>query len=145
MALTDPFAAYNAANNVEAQMLQNLLLSRGIEAHVTEDNLSMAIASLGGMAGVHRPQVWIDRSESERAIPVIDEFEKKLGLRRDESENVIDVAVEMSCDSCGKQVTFPADQRGTVQECPHCAAYLDVGGADGEWEDVGEEEEEEKE
>ena len=36
MALRDPVAVYNAASNVEAHLVQNALVSGGVEAHVTE-------------------------------------------------------------------------------------------------------------
>lgn len=145
MALTDPFAAYNAANNVEAHLLRNMLVDRGIEAHVTEDNSPAGIFALGVLNEIHRPQVWIERTDRERAKPVLDEFEKSMGHHRDDPTNVIELPVAMTCESCGQEVTFPAEERGTVQECPHCSAYLDVGGEDGEWEEVVDEEMEKEE
>jgi hypothetical protein len=35
--------------------------------------------------------------------------------------------VDVVCEECGQASTFPPAQRGTVQHCPHCSAYLDVG------------------
>lgn len=37
-----------------------------------------------------------------------------------------DSRVQMKCDGCGKTVSFPANQQGTVQECPECGGYIDV-------------------
>jgi hypothetical protein len=37
--------------------------------------------------------------------------------------------VEVDCEECGRRCEFPAEQNGSVQECPHCGAYLDVGDA----------------
>jgi hypothetical protein len=34
--------------------------------------------------------------------------------------------IQMKCEGCGKTVTFPAADLGTVQECPDCGGYLDV-------------------
>lgn len=34
--------------------------------------------------------------------------------------------IQMQCEGCGKTVTFPAADLGTVQECPECGGYLDV-------------------
>ena len=34
--------------------------------------------------------------------------------------------IQMQCEGCGKTVTFPATELGTVQECPECGGYLDV-------------------
>jgi hypothetical protein len=38
--------------------------------------------------------------------------------------------VEAVCEECGCRASFPAQERGTVQECPKCGAYLDVGDAE---------------
>lgn len=35
-------------------------------------------------------------------------------------------AVEIACDECHFLATFPADQFGSVQECPNCGSYMDV-------------------
>jgi len=145
MALKDPIAAYNAANNVEADMLRSLLIDRGIGAHVTEDNSPAGIFDFGPLAEIHKLQVWIERSDAERVKPILDEFEQSLRRHRAAAGTTIDIPVEMTCESCGQRVSFPADQRGTVQECPHCNAYLDVGGDDGEWDDMPAEEEADEE
>ena len=34
--------------------------------------------------------------------------------------------IQMECEGCGRTVTFPATELGTVQECPECGGYLDV-------------------
>ncbi len=34
--------------------------------------------------------------------------------------------IQMECEGCGRTVTFPATDLGTVQECPGCRGYLDV-------------------
>jgi hypothetical protein len=47
MALRDPVAVYNAANNLEAQLLSNRLNEAGIEAHVTEDVSIVGVWLLG--------------------------------------------------------------------------------------------------
>ena len=56
MALQDPVAIYDAANDVDAHLLCNLLNEAGVEAYVTEDD-----AQVGQFL---RPQVWVDRSLS---------------------------------------------------------------------------------
>lgn len=37
------------------------------------------------------------------------------------------VPIEVLCEECGERTSFPAAQRGSVQECPHCGTFLDVG------------------
>lgn len=130
MALRDPVAAYNAANNVEAHLVRNALLLSGVEAHVTED-VSQVGTWLGGLIPeIHKPQVWIDRADIERAKPILDGFERRAAeLRGTRAEgDAAEPPIEAICEDCGGRASFPAAQRGSVQQCPHCRAYLDVGG-----------------
>lgn len=39
---------------------------------------------------------------------------------------------ELTCEECGKLMTFPLSALGTVQTCPHCGEYVDVPGDDDE-------------
>jgi hypothetical protein len=47
MPFRDPFAAYNAASNIEAHLVCNLLTEAGIEAVVIEDVSRRLRATLG--------------------------------------------------------------------------------------------------
>ncbi len=130
MALRDPIAAYNAANNLEAHFVRDLLIDAGIEAGVTED-----VSPVGGWVGglvpeIHKPQVWIDRADIDRAGPVLHAYELQAAARRGaESAKAAttDDMVEVTCDECGKRSAFPLAQKGSVQNCPHCGEYVDVG------------------
>lgn len=56
------------------------------------------------------------------------------------TDPVRNTAVQVTCEECGKASSFPAAQRGTVQDCPHCGASVDVE-ADvfsGEWSEEDE-------
>ena len=141
MALRDPFAAYNAGSNVEAHLVCGLLQDAGIPAMVIED-VSQVGVWLGGMvAEIHKPQVWIERADIERARPVLTDYERR-NAERSAAERTGREAgppVEVVCEECGKRSEFPAAQKGTTQNCPHCRAYVDVGddvGFDG-WDETG--------
>lgn len=140
MALRDPVAVYNAADNAELYLVQNALAESGIEAFVTEEN-SQAGASLPGLIPEqHMPQVWVERIDVERAWPILEAFEKRqAGLQPAPVGSSEDILVE--CEECQKQATFPAAQRGSVQQCPHCGGFVDVGEAESidEWEAAAEE------
>jgi hypothetical protein len=128
MPLQDPVAVYNAADNMQAQMVCNALIAAGLEAHVTED-VSQAGVWVGGVISeIHKPQVWVDRTNVERAVPILREFEERAAeLHDDATEEVDDAAmIDALCEECGDFSTFPASQRGSVQVCPHCNAYMDV-------------------
>jgi endogenous inhibitor of DNA gyrase (YacG/DUF329 family) len=126
MAIRDPFVAYNASSNLEAQMVCGLLLDAGIEAQVIEDHSLAGLWVGGTMAEIHKPQVWIERADVERARPVLTEYEERAAERRVAARDTSKV-IDVLCEECGKTSQFPASQQGSVQSCPHCGAYVDVG------------------
>ncbi len=124
MPLRDPFAAYNASSNLEAHMVCGLLQDAGIEAMAIEDNSQAGLWVGGTLAEIHKPQVWIERSDIERASAILTDYDRRSTERLSGKQGL---AVDVVCEKCGKQSTFPAVQSGTVQNCPHCRAYIDVG------------------
>jgi hypothetical protein len=140
MALRDPIAAYNASTNLEAHLIAAMLREAGLEASVVED-LSTAGIWMGGVVGeIHKPQVWIERADVERAKPVLDEFESHARERKRAAADAPDI--EVLCEECGERSLFPGNQYGSVQNCPHCRAFVDVGDDvpfDGCGEDVDDE------
>lgn len=142
MALRNPVAAYIAASNMEAHLLKNLLIDAGIEAAVEED-VSQIGVWWGGLASqLHRPKVWIEQADADRAAPVLEEFERQESERRLAERQPFTTAerpIRVTCEECGAESEFPTAQQGTVQFCPKCAAYVDVGddqpGFD--WEEPG--------
>jgi hypothetical protein len=138
MALRDPIAAYNAANNVEAHLVRNALIHSGVEAFVTEDVSQVGTWMLGLIPEIHKPQVWIERADIERAKPILEEYERRAAELRDagiQDEAPAEPEVQVVCEKCGQCSAFPAVQRGSVQQCQHCGAYVDVGSEIGseEW------------
>jgi hypothetical protein len=135
MALQDPIAIFTASSNVRAQALCHLLVQSGVEAHVIED-LSLVGLWVGGtIPGIHSPKIWVDRADAERAAAILREYEQREAeLRADSSSAGETERVQAACEECGRAVEFPASQRGSVQECPHCGEYVDVP-ADGESSD----------
>lgn len=143
MALRDPVAVYNAATNFEAQLICNLLNEAGIEAHTTEDGSPVGVWLFGLLPEIHKPQVWADRSEIDRVKPILDEYERQQSERNEREKGKPQpggAKVEAICEECGKRSLHPAAHNGTVQDCPHCGAYVDVGDspdADQWWREPG--------
>ena len=132
MSLRDPFAAYSATSNVEAHWVRNLLVDAGIEAVVIEDISQVAVFVGGLLPAIHNPQVWIERDAIEQARPILIEYEQHLADRRaaeQDSSGVGGTPVEVLCEECGQSCEFPVAQSGSVQNCPNCGAYIDVGDA----------------
>ena len=147
MAFREPFAAYNAENNIEAHIVCGILNDSGIEAMVIEDiSFAGGIWWGGTVSELHKPQVWIERADCDRAKPVLDDYEQRAADRREAEEFIDDddELVDAECEKCGTLSFFPASQNGTIQNCPHCKAYVDVGTTpelEG-WDDVPGEEQE---
>ena len=130
MPLHEPVAVYNAATNLEAHQLCNLLSDAGIEAFSTED-LSVVGGWYGGLVPeIHKPQVWVDRADVDRTVAILDHYESRLRELRPAStpEGAVEESpVDAVCEECGQQTSFPAGQLGSVQNCPNCGAFMDVG------------------
>jgi len=43
--------------------------------------------------------------------------------------------MEVVCEKCGERSAFPASQLGSVQQCQHCGAYVDVQNEESSEED----------
>jgi hypothetical protein len=124
MPLHDPVVVYKAATNLEAHLVSNALEAGGVETMVVEDASVVGLSYLGPLAGVHQPQVWVERASIDQAKAVIDRFEQDAARRRDEL--AAGEPVSVVCEECGKRSSYPASQRGSVQDCSHCGAYVDV-------------------
>jgi hypothetical protein len=130
MALQDPVAAYNARSNVEAQLVCGILKDAGVEAFVIEDVSQIGTWMFGLLPEIHKPQVWVDRSNLDRAKPVLEDYENRSRERQKALGKAVaptEAVLEAECEECGRRSAFPAAVEGTVQDCPHCGAYMDVG------------------
>lgn len=74
MALEDPVAVYNAANNPEAHLVKILLTESGVEAFVSEDLSPGGLWMFGTLPEIHKPQVWVSRSDRQRAEPILEQY-----------------------------------------------------------------------
>jgi hypothetical protein len=132
MPMRDPVAVYNAATNIEAHLICNALFQNEVNAMVVEDASVVGLWFGGAMPEIHKPQIWVERADLDRAKTVLEEYERRAAAQRDSLAAGEPIVVE--CEECGKQASYPPTQRGTVQDCPHCAAYIDVD--DMPWADV---------
>jgi hypothetical protein len=127
MALQDPVAVYNASSNVEAQLLRDRLVNAGIEAFAVEDNSPAGMYSLGTIAEIHKPQVWVSRSDVDRARPVIEGFE-------DAAEDHTEKPAELFCYECGEPVKHGDTRCGS---CGHALEWTDDEPDEPDAEDEG--------
>ncbi|MFL5329497.1 MAG: DUF2007 domain-containing protein [Gemmataceae bacterium] len=129
MPLDDAVAVHNSASNPEAYIVRNMLADAGIEAYVTEDISHVAMGWLGQLPELYKAQVWIERKDVERAAPILAEYEQRMVVRHraETAQTVSNEDLEATCEECGKASTFAAALAGTIQTCPHCKAFMDVG------------------
>ncbi len=120
MKLADPVPVYLAVDNLEAHLVCSILNSAGLEAAAMDD-VSYALT----LPNLLRPRVYVDRADLDRAKPIVDEYRQSRDPRRRTGR--LGPPISVKCDECGKVSLFPPEQSGTVQECSHCHAYVDVG------------------
>jgi hypothetical protein len=125
MSLHDPVAVYVAGSNLEAVQLGEILISAGIEAAAVADESLAGMWMFGYLPQIHRPKVWVERSQQRQAEEVIAEFERSRAAKSDVHEGGGLIAVV--CEECGVASSFPATLSGSLQYCPQCRAYVDVG------------------
>jgi hypothetical protein len=130
MPLTDPIAAYNAQSNTEAHLVQQFLESEGIESSVTEDNSLVGQWMFGLLPEIHKPQVWVNRADADRVAELLTKFEQRHRERNANTAAAETAAIEVRCEGCGRTSTFAGNLQGSVQDCPHCGAFVDVGEVD---------------
>jgi hypothetical protein len=136
LAISHPVAVYNAENNVEAQLICTYLDLNGIEAYPTLDDSLAGFWSFGVLPGIHKPQVWVDKSNVDAAQPLLVEYERERRRRqstRPTDEDLAAGSVDVVCEECGKTTAFPASKNGTTQDCSHC--FVDVGDEPIKWAD----------
>jgi hypothetical protein len=140
MIYRDPKCVHVADSTGEASVIVAVLAGQDIAAQ------AMNQATLGGLLGLTPYsstgvsstgiEVWVlDPGQAEQARRFLAEHAERIAA---ESARTAAPAepVEVECEECGKSTVFPGKDRGTVQTCNGCGAYLDVPGADEEWDEA---------
>src|SRR5205823_6315359 len=105
MALTDPVAVYTAATNLEAHLVSNVLNDAGVEAFCLEDGNLAGFSMLGALPEIHRPQVWVQREDVERAQPILLDYEMRQAERH-QAETATSLPIQVLCEDCGEKSVF---------------------------------------
>ena len=131
MPYRDPRCVFVAEKIGEADVVATWLGQHDIKAEVMDRNtrggfegLSMVTPNGVSSRGI---EVWvIDPEQVPQAIQMLAEQEMQR-TTRDAAQEASGEPIDVTCEDCGTTTTFPPTQRGSVQDCPNCAAYLDVG------------------
>ena len=138
MLYRDPKCVFVANDFGQADVVAAWLQGQGIDAEV------MNQATMGGflspllVRSATGVEVWVvDSAQAADAIRLLADQEMALIANKTLKEQTGPPLVVV-CEECGKTQHFSGPrERGTVQNCTHCAAYLDVETAD-EGEDFSE-------
>jgi hypothetical protein len=129
----DPKCVFATDDPRVAEVVADTLGHHGIAAEVINR------ATFSGLFGstawssisVSRPglEVWVhDPKDAPAALQLLAEYEQRK-LQTDAVKEALG-PVEAVCEECGQKTAFDGRYRGTVQDCPHCHAYMDVPGDD---------------
>ena len=135
MDLKEPIAVYTAGTNLEAHMIASMLNDNGVPAFAVEDQSGASLWMFGTIGQIHRPKIWVDKLTEAAARQLILDFEERRRERKNRGAGRETISV--LCEKCGQTSLFPETQNGTVQNCPSCDAYVDVGSLD--WDEDFEE------
>jgi hypothetical protein len=118
----DPRCVFVAYDFSQADVVAGWLCTHGIQAQVMNGEMQSGFSSLLVQNGATAVEVWVaDAAQVPEALRLLgDQALTQLGRQANGPP------LEVVCEECGEASTFPSEQRGTVQECPHCYAYLDV-------------------
>jgi hypothetical protein len=119
----EPVVIRRTATVEEAQIIVAWLDEQGVEAVVVDQAnpgvFAFGVTDIEGIA-IAVP----DEESARRAESILAEHDREHAEATlpDTSIERVDVV----CETCKSTTTFTGEQRGTVQECSECGAYLDV-------------------
>lgn len=123
----DPRCVHFARTMSEAVITVSTLVMHGIPARVIDEMTGGGLGGLtvfgsdtaGGIA------VWVDDpAQADEARELLLEMKDQIIERSTRKESGPLLVV---CDKCGKEHEYEGAYRGTVQECPSCGHFLDIG------------------
>jgi hypothetical protein len=126
MLYRDPKCVFVADTIFQADIVAAWLDGHGIRAEVMNREMMSGLVSsaTSGLTGV---EVWVlDTEQAAEAIRLLGDRAVELATMKPSGP-----PLEVECEECGEISAFPAQERGTVQTCPHCRAYIDVEPLDG--------------
>ena len=131
---------HRAKNGAQAHLFVMALEEAGIKAEIQGTVFHPAAATAANLISASAswwdaPRILVFAEDAERAKRLLLEWESR--ERKEAQEAEASPPIKAVCEECGSSSSFPAAQRGSVQECPQCGAFLDVGDEeltdDGEW------------
>lgn len=123
--MNHPVVVYVARDNLEVHFVCDLLIDQGIEAAAVDDESRAGIWELGLLPNIHKPQVWVDQADFERARLLVTEYDRQRAAQQQTGDD--QAPVDAECEECGVTSSYPASRWGFTEVCPKCGAFVDVG------------------
>ena len=131
MVFRDPRCVFVCDHLPTADVVAVWLAEQGFPAKV------MNRATLGGLLGLtvwsttgvsaDGIEVWV--LADEHIAPAKAAIAEHNGFQQQAEQDKAALGpVDAECEECGAVTTFPAELRGSVQDCPECSEYMDVPG-----------------
>ena len=138
MSTHDPSCVFVTGDRAAAKLIVDWLKERGVAAvvqtHMPESDgvglTPISDADMRARQEIHITEV--DRADEIRDL--ILEHQEELIERAQTIESAPPQDVLVTCEACGQTAVYAAEYQGTVQDCPHCGAYLDVPGGEDEFD-----------
>ena len=119
---TEPICVRRTATLEEAEIVVAWLAEQGIQATIADPSSTGVIAF--GVTDEEGVEVFVtDEETADRAEKLLDDHDEQMRARHASAGQG---PVEVTCDECRQASTYQASDRGTVQDCKHCGAHLDV-------------------
>ncbi len=132
----DPMCVFVASDAGQAAAVVNWLEQQDVPARMMDTMTMGGLEGLTGWVGVSARgiEVWVLRqADAERAKALVAEHHQAITALLEKKASAGPVFAD--CEECGHRSVFAGDQRGTVQNCPHCGRYMDVPDGDAPEED----------
>ena len=86
--IADPVVIYTADGNMQAHSMVTWLESHGVKSFAVEDNSGTGLFAFGTVSQIHKPQVFVSKSDLSVAGDLIEEFESQRSSRVSGSRRV---------------------------------------------------------
>ncbi len=133
----DARCVYIGDNFAQAEVVALWLSEQGVPAKV------MNGATMGGLDGLtwmsssgvspRGVEVWVSNdAQIAQAKELVTEHQAVLDLKALRTADAPET-IEVVCEDCGRSTKFSGKESGSVQNCVHCGAYMDLFADTEDW------------
>jgi hypothetical protein len=151
MAETNPQTVFVAENIKVAEAVIQFLAAHDISAETYTEptqSISEPVTGVSELSPAENIEIRVtEASNVAKAREVLASAESVAAVRSIREKRLQRTGkVTAVCEECGKASEWPAETMGTTDQCPNCAAWMDIPDPDDDWSgvDFGKPEDEEE-